>query len=79
MWYAGVGLDLVLSVADIYIKIADEGMATAIKLGNDLNWYMYGALKLFVLFCVLFYSIPLIMIAIIIFSIEPVYNVRVVK
>lgn len=68
MLYAGPGLDYVLETADIYKNIAIEGMELAIKEGNDLNWYMYATFKFLVLFCVLFYSIPLFLIVIVILA-----------
>ena len=65
MFYAGPGLDYVLAAADVYRDIAEQGMEIAIKEGSNLDWCMYAALKCFVLFCVLFYSIPFFIITII--------------
>jgi hypothetical protein len=68
MLYAGPGFDYVLETADIYKKVAVEGMELAIKEGNDLNWYMYATFNILVMFCVLFYSIPLFLIVMVMFA-----------
>ena len=76
----GDGLELLCDFLKSYVEIADKGIVEAAKLGNDLNWYMYYAFKGFLLFCVLFYCIPVIIIVGAMLALEgqPV-NVRVVN